>query len=368
MSIHNRHHSLSILSALFLATASFSDSSLAATAKSANNGSKLKLKPVAESSSQTQIPPQIIGSAATNLQNVYPAPATPEIILADFSLDSFTGQNSEDYTVDSSKSSIINIVRRTALVCFLLLFLPLGLFYPFFLFYKRLFELNQNDTDDTSVPQDLESEFPRSTNLKDDELESKPQLVNAADLKVVSKAEQVTFSQLQIAFYPESSNFRQQLKVIDANQHIDIAEKMHQTIALLVTQQDWTHANCSFSPLSVKKAHGKFEEVLFVEQDKQINQKLSLVSARKLKSPDGYSLSNKYKYTVVTMLFCFANSYALSENVTTKEDLAKQLIKLSVIEREDIVKFQLLWNPTSEGEYLSNEQLLSDYQGLTRLF
>ncbi|MGL5074232.1 MAG: DUF1517 domain-containing protein [Waterburya sp.] len=43
-------------------------------------------------------------------------------------------------------------------------------------------------------------------------------------------------------------------------------------------------------------------------------------------------------------------------------------MKLSKMEQDSVIKFELLWNPQQENVYISNEQLLIEYADMTRLF
>ena len=345
MSRYNNNYNLRVLSVLFFAVLGFQNSSLATSKKLVKYNRHHH-----EASLNYQAEIDTLNKQSKS-----------NVLLSDLSLDSFTGKNPEDKSNTQNRSSLSELVRKIALIFFLLLFLPFGLFYPFFLFYKKLLEVNQTDK---LILEDLEPSLITSAVTIEDDLSE----IDEEQIISVNEAE-VTFSQLQIAFYPESSNFKQQLKLIDSSRDRNASEMMHKTISLLITQQDWTHASYDSRSTSLIEAKERFEAVLVAEKNKYVNRQLSLVNAKKQTSDvETSSHSHEYKYTVVTMLFCTSSDYHLSANMTSKEDLAEQLIKLSTINREDIIKFELLWNPQREGEFLSNEELLTNYGQLMRLF
>lgn len=395
MSIYHKNDGFNIIHILLFATLNLQNPALASTLKLTDNIQELKTKETTELNSEIAIiesnsfnsrkngdslrhqSSQLRednysledGSSQITVKPAIKNQIEENILLADISQDVFGKRSSEDDMQSEKDRAILKIVRLVSLFFFLLLFIPLGLYYPFFLFYKEL--LNSTSRDDEFLEEDLEPPFFAPPALEEDEIKPSEE---EDEIEPDTKEEQVAFNRLQIAFYPETSNFKQQLKLIDPTNNRqgdrNIAELMQNTISLLITQQHWTHASCNSISTSILEARKKFEEVLFVEQDKKyMNRKLSLVSGKQeVPQVEIYGSTTTYKYTVVTLLFCTANGFSLSENINTKEELAEQLIKLSVISNEDLIKFELLWNPQQEGEFLSNEDLLTDYGDMVRLF
>ena len=393
MSRYNQNNSLSILSLLLLTIVSFQNSSAAFTRGTAFESQEFKTEEQAKFDSK-KIVNKLDYTKALNWTNVNDKVdiialnkaidgvtlqpdvskknglRSSELDANKVSFNVFTGRNPEDNNPLKDSNPIVDLIRRTALFFFLILFVPLGLFYPFYLFYKQLYAIDQKNSSTKNA--DLEATFFNRISI----LEEKSEFSDLQPLKSETKSlkntedSRVNFSLLQIAFYPEGSNFKQQLSLINSSRDRNAGEMMHKTISLLITQQDWTHVNSHCISTSIKEARKKFEEVLFIEQDKYMNRKLSLVNGQQqLNKSQAYAsgTSDRYKYTVVTMLFCTFSDFSLAENITTKEDLAEQLIKLSAIDKKDIVKFELLWNPQNEGEFVSNEELLTDYDRMTRL-
>lgn len=281
---------------------------------------------------------------------------TTEILITDVSLDIFTGNSPENNEIESESSIALNLVRKISLFFFLLFFLPLGIFYPFFLLYKKLLDF---DEDTNPIEEEVfESSLPISSSIEDIEL----------DLY----SDQAIISKLQVAFLPEIVNLKQQLEQarlnIDEQGESRALDFMRSAISIFITQQYWTHANLESLSCSSIEAPEKFDTILSVEQDKYIAKKLSVVNIGQSEQRTGnYIAQDNFKYTVVTMVFYTLGSDILFEQINTKESLAKLLIDLSQINKNDLLKFELIWNPLKEDEFITNEELLIHYEDMVRL-
>lgn len=251
---------------------------------------------------------------------------------------------------EDSRSRLLRLLA----VSFFLFLVPCGIFYPLFLFYKKLLIKPEE-------PDNLGSNFVTSSRLD-----------NAA-LGLETKIETIraTVSKLQIAFTPPASDLRKELSRVSSeaelNTKYDLVDLMHQTIAVLLDQQHWTHVSYDSDTLPLKKVEPKFELISNRERKKFINQQSRLIKYnRNVTSAEGYE--RNYSYVVVTLIFCTSHASPLFDVINTKERLAKELVKLSKIERNTVIRFELLWNPQQEDVYISNEQLLIEYGEMSRLF
>lgn len=282
-----------------------------------------------------------------------------EKLIAEVSLDTFTGKNPEDDELSNEPNLALDMIRKVSLLFFLIFFLPLGIFYPLFLVYRKLLDIDED-------VKPLEEE------VFENSLSIPPPL---EDFELDLHSDQATVSKLQVAFLPKIANLKQQLE--QANLNIDkqsdykAIDLMRSAISIFITQQHWTHASYDSSSFSVVEALEEFDIVLSMEQDKCIDKKLSVVhSVPHPKKPENQINHNQdiFKYTVVTMLFYTTGESILFEQMDTKESLAKLLIDLSQINEDELLKFELIWNPVKEDEFITNEQLLMHYEDMVRLF
>lgn len=292
--------------------------------------------------------------------------------LATISLDSLIGENSQNANQSQQTiSPALKIVQKVSFLFFLLLFVPLGIFYPFFLFYKKLLELLEFD----SGYQNL---FPTAGNYKPSFPPSSPEETafkkKSAQTTPEKKADQGTISKLQIAFSPQARRLKHQLAEIssgiDTENDYRITELMRQTIAALITQPCWTHISNSSHSCPVKNIKQEFDAIYCAEKDKCISRGLGLYKnhQQKFVDSDNSVYQDFYNYIVVTLIFSTTNKSLLPEQIHTKEQLIEELIELSKIQEDYLIDFEVLCNPQREGDYINNDQLLLDYGDMIRLF
>lgn len=254
------------------------------------------------------------------------------------------------------QESQAKFIRLISLSFLLLFFVPLGIFYPLFLFYRML--LIKPDEYDEIADGDREEKFFESIDSIDSILQAE-QEVNRA-----------TVSKLQIAFSPPASHLREELDRVtlmtDLNAEHDVVDLMHQTVAVLIEQGHWTHASYSLIALPLKKVRSEFDLISAREKTKFISKTPSLINHNyNVSNNDGYL---DYSYVVVTLILCTTHAAPLFPTINTKEQLVKELLQLGKMQRNSVIQFELLWNPQQEGVYLSNTQLLTEYADMTRLF
>jgi hypothetical protein len=274
-----------------------------------------------------------------------------KIILAD----------NPDLAVTNSdrKASKAKLIRLTSRFFLLLFFVPLGIFYPLFLFYRMLL-VNSNESDDI-LNSDRENELPESLNSIDSVLQAE------------TDVNQATVSKLQIAFAPPASQLREELNRVTLMTHLneeyDLVDFTQQAVNVLIAQGHWTHASYSSITLPLEKVRAEFDLVLAQEKTKLANKTLSLVNYNHDLSDtsNNDSYLESFSYVVVTLILCTSQTIPLFQKISTKEQLVQELSQLSEIKRESMIKFELFWNPQQEGVYLSNTQLLTEYAHMTRL-
>jgi hypothetical protein len=258
---------------------------------------------------------------------------------------------------DSSERKFsARLIKRMSLFFFCLFFVPLGIFYPLFLFYKMLL-IKPDEPDDILNSNRQEGFF---------------EPVDAIDsvLQAEQDVNQATVSKLQIAFSPPASQLREELSRVtsmtDLNVEHDLVDLMHQTVDVLIEQGHWTHVSYGSTTLPLAKVRSEFDFISVQERTKFTSKTPSLVNHnRNTNSSDGDQES--YSYVVVTLILCTSHTAPLFKKINTKEQLVNELIQLGKMERDSVVKFELLWNPQQEGVYLSNDQLLIEYGDMTRL-
>lgn len=254
--------------------------------------------------------------------------------------------------------SQLRLKRLISWLFFLLFLIPLGTFYPLFLFYRRLLGVDHQEPD-YYPGKNYEPEFYESQNS------------TIFDLAAQEDTSLATVSKLQIAFSPQAGRLREKLGEISSHANLnmerDVVELMHNTISALISQQDWTHVSyCSVSlPRSEIKA--EFDLISYTEKNKFISQELSLIKHNIPMSDDSSSRRDLYRYIVVTLIFCTTHNIPLFNKIQTKEQLVKELTKLGKIRNNSLIKFELLWSPQQEDQYINNAQLLTEYSDMIRL-
>ncbi|MEN9871723.1 MAG: hypothetical protein RLZZ171_2715 [Cyanobacteriota bacterium] len=253
------------------------------------------------------------------------------------------------------KESPTRLIRLISLSFFFLFFVPLGIFYPLFLFYKML--LTKPDEPDDLLNSDRSEEFSEPVDSIDSVLQAE-QDVN-----------QATVSKLQIAFSPPARQLRAELSRVTSMTDLhqfDLVDLMHQTVDVLIEQGHWTHANYGSITLPLAEVRSEFNFISVPERTKFTSKTPSLVNHnRNISNSDGNQES--YSYVVVTLILCTSHTTPLFKKINTKEQLVNELMQLGKMERDSVIKFELLWNPQQEGVYLSNDQLLTEYADMSRL-
>lgn len=266
-----------------------------------------------------------------------------------------------DNIVEKSKTSKNKILTIYFLV---LLFAPLVIFYPFFLFYKKLLNVDKNkdEMSNDSVASIQSSELKSLASSNPNSLRGKQS--TAKTKAVVSK--------LQIAYAVRDENLKRQLRElcssVDSRTDLGISELMRKTISLLIDRTELTHVCNSSESLTIDRVKTEFEAICVREKSKFVSEKPSeSEDSENLQSADSPN-SDSASYVVVTLVLCTSHSKPLFEEIHTKNQLLEELSKLGKMPQGDLIKFDLLWNPPLENQYLSNNELLKNYLDMVRLF
>ena len=265
--------------------------------------------------------------------------------------------NSQLLSLRAEEDPKSRLIRLLTVSFFFLFFVPLGIFYPLFLFYRMLL-IKPDETDNI-----FENENKLDPSRSND--------VAVVDIPIGIERKKATVSKLQIAFSPPASDLRKKLSqatsIAAQDVEYDFVDLMNRAIAVMLEQQYWTHVSCDSETLPLDKIRLKFDSTSYQERNKFTNGQSNLINYnRNVTSAEGYE--RNYSYVVVTLILCTSHTFPLFETINTKEQLAKELVQLSQMKKDILIQFELLWNPQQEDVYISNEQLLIEYSDMTRLF
>lgn len=266
---------------------------------------------------------------------------------------------------DETAGSNLRIVRIVSLSFFLSLFVPFGIFYPFFIFYKNLLGVEDKELNQTGENDDIS--FPVSSfNLRNFNPENYHFIKEEDNLRS-------TVSKLQIAFSPQASTLKQQLSQIsssvDGANDRGVIDLMSKTISVLIDQKYFTHVSHSSISLPFSQVKDEFDLISCSERNKCMSEELSLVNSGGYRERSATSRDQDfYSYIIVTLILCTTNNSPLFNKILTKEKLLEELVKLGRMRKDNLLKFELLWNPQGEDKYINNNKLLREYGDMNRLF
>ena len=297
---------------------------------------------------------QDLSTSANNYSNLLLASGQEERkYILDLTVSEKTDNSAENFSIKT--------IRTVFLYLLLLLFIIFGVFYPLFLFYMKL--LNKERTDEL-VELDDTPELKPFTSFNSESLKEKTIVKNVRAL----------VSQLQIAFAVEDNSLRQKLaelcSSVDSRTDRGIVELMKRTISLLMEQNEWTHVSYSSLLFPIERTKTEFESICIKEQNKFVSKNLSAANENKIAVEQTSEPINRNStvYMVVTLALCTSHSQPLFEEIYTKNQLQEELSQLGEMHQDELIKFDLLWNPQSADRYLTNNELLLNYVDMIRLF
>ena len=184
---------------------------------------------------------------------------------------------------------------------------------------------------------------------------------------------QVTVSQLQVALSPQAEGLQQELSTlslsVNTNTDAGLAELMGESaLVLLRHEKAWTHVLADSNSLHISNAEEVFSKISFAERSKFSSESLSNVDGnvktKETVSYDGEDFSN---YVVVTLILGTADDNPLFSKIHTEKQLKEVLLKLASMREDYLMKFELLWTPQKEGEYLTDDEFLMEYTNMIKL-
>ena len=177
----------------------------------------------------------------------------------------------------------------------------------------------------------------------------------------------VTISFVQVALSNSASQIQQDLseltKSIDTSSDAGLVELLQESaLILLRNDRDWTHVSSHSHSLDISQAEEKFDRLSAIERSKFSSESLSNVDG-KIKTRESRDDDSEGfpAYVVVTLIVGTADDNPLFDKIYNSEDLKQSLLRLSAMREDYLMKFELLWTPQQDGQYLTDEELLIEY-------
>jgi uncharacterized membrane protein len=184
----------------------------------------------------------------------------------------------------------------------------------------------------------------------------------------------VTVSKVQVALLAQGKAIQAQLSEIVENADTDTPEGLQQelqeaTLALLRMPENWSHVQASSQTVKGREAaEAMFNQGSIAERSKFSAETLTNVGGkvnRKSFTPDPDQ--DPASYIVVTLLVGTAHDRPLFGDVRTVEALKETLEKLSSINLDYLMVFELLWSPQNETDSLTYDELLTEYTDMVQI-
>jgi uncharacterized membrane protein len=183
----------------------------------------------------------------------------------------------------------------------------------------------------------------------------------------------VTISKVQVALSPQAENIQKQLSDLSLTVDTDTEEgllKLMRESVLIILRHDhaWTHVLSSSESFHIDNAEAAFNKISFIERSKFSSETLSNVDGNIQTIENvNYNRDEIIAYVVVTLILGTADDRPLFEKINTEEKLKETLLKLASMRSDYLMKFELLWTPQTEDEYLTDEELLMEYSDIIPL-
>jgi uncharacterized membrane protein len=192
--------------------------------------------------------------------------------------------------------------------------------------------------------------------------------------KSTATNDRVTIAKLQVALTSSSSEgIRQELSELslnaDTTTNSGLQALMKESLLILLRHSDSWHSVLSSSEsLQIDRAESVFAEISLLERSKFSSETLNNVDGKiKTKSNTNTNL-DLLGYIVVTLILGTEHDRPIFANtIYNYEGLKQALLKLNSIEDNYLIKFELLWTPQIEGEYLTDEEFLLEYTDMKPL-
>ncbi|NEQ38896.1 MAG: DUF1517 domain-containing protein [Okeania sp. SIO3I5] len=170
----------------------------------------------------------------------------------------------------------------------------------------------------------------------------------------------VTVSKLQVAMVAPANNIQSKLARISEKIDIETPEDrveflLQSAIALLQTQEHWTHVAASSETVETRQeAERIFEQFSFAERCKfEVN-----TVDKNVEVDD---------HIVVTLLLGTEDDYPLFDEINDRESFKKTLKELGKVTPDYLLVFELLWSPKTANDRLTYEQFVSEYNDMIQI-
>jgi len=166
------------------------------------------------------------------------------------------------------------------------------------------------------------------------------------------------------------SEISELIRNADLSSSEGLAEQLQEaTLVLLRNSASWTHVCASSQEVKGReKAEIIFQEFSVSERSKFSSETLSNVNGqireREAVSPESDKTAD---YIVVTLLVGTEDDKPLFAEVNTLAELESALKRIAATPPDYLLTFELLLSPQEESDYLSYDELLTEYQEMRLL-
>ena len=184
---------------------------------------------------------------------------------------------------------------------------------------------------------------------------------------------QVTVSQLQVALSPQAEGIQEALSTlslnVDTSTDQGLTELMHESVLILLRHdQAWNYVLAESNSLHVSEAETAFYKISFTERSKFSSESLSNIDGNvRTKETVYYSDEDFPAYVIVTLILGTADDRPLFSQIYTEKQLKEVLLQLASMRQDYLMKFELLWTPQKQDEYLTEDEFLLEYSNMIKL-
>ncbi|MEL6927476.1 MAG: DUF1517 domain-containing protein [Cyanobacteria bacterium J06600_6] len=143
--------------------------------------------------------------------------------------------------------------------------------------------------------------------------------------------------------------------------------KLLQDSALLLLRNEsaWVYVYSSSNSLNIDRAESAFNSISISERSKFSRETLNHIDGKlKTVESDFTEVSGQAAYLVITLIAGTADDNALFEKIYSAHNLKDALTNIAIVPNDYLMKFELLWTPQQDNEFLTEDELLSEYSNL----
>jgi uncharacterized membrane protein len=183
----------------------------------------------------------------------------------------------------------------------------------------------------------------------------------------------VTVTELQVGLFSQERQIQERLSELTLNAEMETAagrsEMLRETVlAILRSPENWSHVRSTSQVVKSREAAGNlFEQFSLAERSKVDAETLVNVGGKVRQKQIQGEDADPGSYIVVTLLVGTENDKPLFDKIHTAEDLKTALESLGAISTDYLLILELLWNPQSDRESLTEEEMLTHYPDLMPL-